>query len=102
MACLYFNIIALIFCNFFGSRFRGILIFNFFFQDAETDFVDSQRPGLHISTFLRQLTFDVLYVVEYIILLSFGLLAKVEEFQGEEYVFVTIILVLSLSSLVLR
>ena len=76
--------------------------FNIFFSDDETDFVDSQRPGLHISTFLRQLTFDVLYVVEYIILLSFGLLAKVKEFQNSEHVFVIIILVLSLSSLVLR
>ena len=74
----------------------------YFFSDDETDFVDSQRPGLHISTFLRQLTFDVLYVVEYIILLSFGLLAKVKEFQNREHVFVIIILVLSLSSLVLR
>lgn len=45
------------------------------------EFIDSQRPGLRISTFFRQLLFDVLYVLEFVFLLWFGLLAKVEEFR---------------------
>ena len=45
------------------------------------DFIDSQRPGLRISTFFRQLLFDVLYVLEFVFLVWFGLLAKVEEFR---------------------
>jgi hypothetical protein len=53
-------------------------------KDVEkNEFIDSQRPGLHISTFFRQLTFDVLYVVEYVVLLGFGLSAKVSEFKAE-------------------
>ncbi|CAM6053917.1 unnamed protein product [Sphagnum tenellum] len=30
------------------------------------EFIDGQRPGLHISTFLRQLMFDILYSIEYV------------------------------------
>ena len=41
-------------------------------------FIDSQRPGLHISTILRQIMFDVLYGVEFVILLSFGFSSEVK------------------------
>ena len=48
--------------------------------DSETGFIDYQRPGLHISTLLRQLAFDTLYTLEFIILLAFGMSSKVKEF----------------------
>ena len=44
----------------------------------EVDFTDAQRPGLHISTFLRQLSFDILYVLEYVVLLAFGFSSDVK------------------------
>ena len=79
------------------------------FSDVEKNvFIDSQRPGLHISTFFRQLTFDVLYVVEYVILLGFGLSAKVYEFTpepnqpGPNSTFVAVIISFTLIALVLR
>ena len=50
-------------------------------KNVDGEFIDSQRPGLRISTFFRQLLFDVLYVLEFVFLLWFGLLAKVEEFR---------------------
>jgi hypothetical protein len=50
-------------------------------KNVDGEFIDSQRPGLRISTFFRQLLFDVLYVLEFVFLLWFGLLAKVEEFK---------------------
>jgi hypothetical protein len=46
-------------------------------EDA-VKFIDSQRPGLHISTILRQIMFDVLYGVEFVILLSFGFSSDVK------------------------
>ena len=49
--------------------------------DSETGFIDYQRPGLHISTLLRQLAFDTLYTLEFIILLAFGMSSKVKEFD---------------------
>jgi len=45
---------------------------------VEVEFIDGQRPGLHISTFLRQLMFDILYSVEYVILLAFGFSSDVK------------------------
>ena len=51
-------------------------------QDSETGFIDYQRPGLHISTLLRQLAFDTLYTLEFIILLAFGMSSKVKEFDS--------------------
>ena len=50
--------------------------------DSETGFIDYQRPGLHISTLLRQLAFDTLYTLEFIILLAFGMSSKVKEFES--------------------
>lgn len=46
-------------------------------EDA-VKFIDSQRPGLHISTILRQIMFDVLYGVEFVILLTFGFSSDVK------------------------
>ena len=49
-------------------------------QDAETDDVDvgdASRPGLHISTFTRQLAFDILYFIEFVILLGCGFSAQI-------------------------
>ena len=43
------------------------------------EFVDSQRPGWHISTFLRQLAFELLYVLEYVVLLGIGLSGASDE-----------------------
>ena len=64
------------------------------FQDEERDkLIDSQRPGLRISTFFRQLLFDLLYVVEFLILITFGLLAEVKEFKEyENIVFIAVII----------
>lgn len=53
-------------------------------RNVDDDFIDSQRPGLRISTFFRQLLFDILYVLEFVFLLWFGLLAKVKEFKETE------------------
>merc|ERR1719510_719934 len=41
------------------------------------DEVDAQSPGLHISTFIRQTAFDILYLIEFIILLGFGFSAQI-------------------------
>ena len=46
-------------------------------EDA-VKFIDSQRPGLHISTILRQIMFDVLYGVEFVVLLTFGFSSDVK------------------------
>lgn len=47
-------------------------------EDVEIQFIDSQRPGLHISTILRQIMFDVLYGVEFVVLLTFGFSSDVK------------------------
>ena len=47
-------------------------------KQESVKFIDSQRPGLHISTILRQIMFDVLYGVEFVILLSFGFSSDVK------------------------
>merc|ERR1711892_735961 len=39
--------------------------------------VDAQTPGLHISTFIRQTAFDILYFSEFIVLLTFGFSAPI-------------------------
>ena len=82
--------------------------------DSETGFIDYQRPGLHISTLLRQLAFDTLYTLEFIILLAFGMSSKVKEFESssdptnneknleKKALFIFIILTLTLIALSLR
>ena len=47
-------------------------------SEESVKFIDSQRPGLHISTILRQIMFDVLYGVEFVILLTFGFSSDVK------------------------
>ena len=44
---------------------------------AANDEIDAQSPGLHISTFIRQTAFDILYLTEFIILLGFGFSAQI-------------------------
>lgn len=73
-------------------------------KDKGVQFIDTQRPGLHISTFLRQLTFDVLYTVEYAILLSFGFSSDVKDLidQKRRPILVSVIIVLSMIALSLK
>ena len=66
------------------------------------EFVDSQRPGLHISTLLRQLSFDILYLVEFIIMLSFGFNSSVEDLVNQRYVFISVVFTLSTLAFILR
>ena len=70
----------------------------------EFHFIDAQRPGLHISTFLRQLTFDTLYTAEYVILLSFGFSSDVKDLidQKRRPILVTVIIVLSVFAVSLK
>ena len=56
------------YCYFLHFLIREIYVCNAF-----------NSPGLHISTFLRQLTFDILYAVEYVILLAFGFSSDVKD-----------------------
>ena len=44
---------------------------------SANDELDAQSPGLHISTFIRQTAFDILYLIEFIILLGFGFSAQI-------------------------
>jgi hypothetical protein len=49
-------------------------------QDRQRDIreeVDTQTPGLHISTFIRQTAFDILYYSEFVVLLGFGFSAPI-------------------------
>ncbi|XP_023331306.1 uncharacterized protein LOC111703561 isoform X3 [Eurytemora carolleeae] len=38
---------------------------------------ETQTPGLHVSTFIRQTAFDILYFVEFIVLLGFGFSSQI-------------------------
>ncbi len=62
------------------------------------------HTGLHISTFLRQLMFDTLYALEYVVLLTFGFSSEVKDLidQKRRPVIVTVILVLSFLALSLK
>ena len=52
-------------------------------QQKNSEMVDYQRPGLHISTFLRQAVFDIFYTLEYVVLLAFGFSAQVKQLKGK-------------------
>ena len=52
-------------------------------KEEKVKFIDSQRPGLHISTILRQIMFDVLYGVEFVVLLTFGFSSDVKVLSGK-------------------
>ena len=75
-------------------------------KNVDDEFIDSQRPGLRISTFFRQLLFDILYVLEFVFLLGFGLNSYVYEFKfdGDGYYFTFIHVIVStwVIALVLR
>jgi len=46
-------------------------------NNPELDEIDAQTPGLHISTFTRQIAFDILYFSEFIVLLGYGFSAQI-------------------------
>ena len=48
-----------------------------YIEYSANDEIDAQSPGLHISTFIRQTAFDILYLIEFIILLGFGFSAQI-------------------------
>lgn len=75
-----------------------------FEKSSDVEFIDSQRPGLHISTFMRQVSFDILYSVEYVVLLSFGFSSDVKDLTDESRkpIFVSVILVLNFFALGLK
>ena len=60
--------------------------------------------GLHISTFLRQLMFDILYTLEYVVLLAFGFSSEVKDLidRKRKPIIISTILVLSLIALGLK
>ena len=66
-------------------------------SEESVKFIDSQRPGLHISTILRQIMFDVLYGVEFVILLTFGFSSDVKvvsnrtEYQVVVYIHIALL-----------
>ena len=67
--------------------------------------IDSLSPGLHISTFIRQTAFDILFFIEFVILLSFGFSAKiVKDGYLHNYTtnFIWIVCFMSLCSLFLK
>ena len=61
------------------------LSFKYIRENSANDEVDAQSPGLHISTFIRQTAFDILYLIEFIILLGFGFSAQIVRGQSGEY-----------------
>ena len=65
--------------------------------------MDSQRPGLRISTFFRQLAYEILYVLEFVVLLGFGFSSEVKEFKEyNDHTSIIVLVSLWLISLVLR
>ena len=46
-------------------------------DEVDKDVGDAQTPGLHISTFTRQLAFDILYFIEFVVLLGCGFNAQI-------------------------
>ena len=67
--------------------------------------IDAQTPGLHISTFIRQTAFDILFFIEFVILLGFGFSAqivKVGYLHNYTYNFILIVSTMTLFSLLLK
>ena len=67
--------------------------------------VDSQTPGLHISTFVRQVAFEVLYYSEFVVLLGFGFSAQIvkDGFLGlYTNVFIWIVTTMTILALLLK
>ena len=93
------------------NSFATIYFHNYLRMDemphAETDKqdLDAQSPGLHISTFIRQTAFDILYFVEFIILLGFGFSAQIVRdgyLHNYTYNFIWIVSTMTIFSLVLK
>ena len=73
--------------------------------DHDKDVGDAQTPGLHISTFTRQLAFDILYFVEFVVLLGCGFNAQIvkEGYLGlYTYKFVWVVTTMTILALVLK
>ena len=94
------------FHNVMMNSFASIYFHNYLRFDEMplngNEFIDSQRPGLHISTFLRQLLFDTLYALEFAILLSFGFSSDVQDLIDQKTILISVIISLSVISLILR
>ena len=95
--------------NVIMNSFASIYFHNYLRYDEmplnnskNSEFIDSQRPGLHISTFLRQLMFDFLYAIEYVILLYFGVKALENISDLSNWHELAKIVILALVSIVLR
>ena len=70
-------------------------------NQKDPEFIDSQKPGLHVSTFLRQLMFDFLYAVEYVVLLTFAVSTHVPNL-GSIWTWIVSIVIMALISVLLR
>ena len=73
--------------------------------ESEKNNLDAQSPGLHISTFIRQTAFDILYFVEFIILLGFGFSAQIVRdgyLHNYTYNFIWIVSTMTIFSLILK
>ena len=74
-------------------------------QESNKNDLDAPSPSLHISTFIRQTAFDILYFVEFVILLGFGFSAQIVR-DGYLYNytlnFIWIIFTMTIFSLVLK
>ena len=73
--------------------------------ESEKNDLDAQSPGLHISTFIRQTAFDILYFVEFIILLGFGFSAQIVRdgyLHNYTYNFIWIVSTMTIFSLILK
>merc|ERR1719411_1018984 len=71
----------------------------------DKDVGDAQTPGLHISTFTRQLAFDILYFIEFVVLLGCGFNAQIvkEGYLGlYTYKFVWVVTIMTILALVLK
>ena len=66
---------------------------------------DANSPGLHISTFIRQIAFDILYFSEFVVLLGFGFSAPIvkEGYLGNYTTnFIWVITTMTLLSMILK
>ena len=73
--------------------------------ESDKNDLDTQSPGLHISTFIRQTAFDILYFVEFIILLGFGFSAQIVRdgyLHNYTYNFIWIVSTMTIFSLLLK
>lgn len=66
---------------------------------------DAQTPGLHVSTFIRQAAFDILYFSEFVVLLGFGFSSQIvqEGFLGRyTSTFVWLVTAMTILALMLK